>query len=325
MDAPVFPWDPPAFAVPVPAPQPDTLAARTWWLRIAGVLVGGAVPALFAAVAWWLHVDYVAVVAACGVPVGALLVGATAHRIVGRDGAATTVVLIVTAPFIAALVIAAAMTFGSSTPGLEIFGAVISIGVIVIVVAEIGGVPVTAPVGVVTALLLRRLASLTPGRGLAWALVLALAAALLGGITFAAAGPLAAAFDDVGLRPVAWAGDHATTHVRWAVVNHTRDELSIEIGWAVDGQTEIGEATGVDPCSVAVGSTDAQGPWVIRALSLSEDGFGESENGAVVARAADAPGKDVAVTVTVWPGGRTTTRSGESRPAAGPLDARSCA
>jgi hypothetical protein len=150
-----------------------------------------------------------------------MLVTLSARRIVGPDWVATMVVLIVVAPAIAGAVLGIAflaIAFLAAVSGEPVAAAGGLLAVLVsLVAAELIGVPVTAPVGLVTAVLLRRLAGLAAARATRIAAFLAIGAAVAGLVTFLVAGPFEA-LHAAGFGPWEWTGASGSTRAEWVGV-----------------------------------------------------------------------------------------------------------
>ncbi len=158
-------------ALPLP-PPPVAVDTRRLDPHLLGFVVGAAVPALVASVAWWLNVEWVAFVAAVGILVGGLIAAVLAPRMVGPDWVGSTLLAALVAPLVPGVLIGLAFLAGSVSAafgfGMEpnaLLGGVY-LAIVTLVVAEVGGVPITLPVAFVVALLMRRAASMPSDRAM---------------------------------------------------------------------------------------------------------------------------------------------------------------
>ncbi len=189
-------------ALPLP-PLPVAAGTRRLDPPLLGFVIGAAVPALVASAAWWLNVPWIALVAAVGIPIGALFAAVVAPRMVGTDWVGATLLAALAAPLVPGVVIAIgflagslATAFGTGTDA--VLGGVY-FGVIALVVAELAGAPITLPVAFVVALLVRRAAGMSERRALGHVGALVAVALVVGVFTIAAATGLLAPF---GIGPV---------------------------------------------------------------------------------------------------------------------------
>ncbi len=175
-------------SLPLP-PPPVAVDARRVDPPLLGFVIGAAIPALVASAAWWLNVEVVAAIATIGVPVGAVVGALMANRLVGPTWIATTIVGALAAPLVLGLPIAlivAAIGIGSVfTSGLDGLIAV-PLALVVIGYAEVVGVPITLPIAVVVALLVRRAGGMSSDRAMAHLGLLVLVAVVVAAITLTA-------------------------------------------------------------------------------------------------------------------------------------------
>ena len=100
-------------ALPLP-PLPVTAAHEAASTRRSSdSSIGAAVPALVASAAWWLGVPWIALVAAVGIPIGALFAAVVAPRMVGPDWVGATLLAALAAPLVPGALIAVGLLAGS--------------------------------------------------------------------------------------------------------------------------------------------------------------------------------------------------------------------
>jgi hypothetical protein len=156
-----------------PAPADRSVRSVSTETQVQAILIGASVPALVASTAFWLHVEWVAAIAALGVPLGAVLAVEGAGWMTGPDWIIGSLRAAFLAPLAAAAlivgggVIAAIAGVVLEPGGLlgvqpEAVVGVIAFGLLVVLVAEVVGLPVTIPTAVLVAFLLRRAARLGP-------------------------------------------------------------------------------------------------------------------------------------------------------------------
>jgi hypothetical protein len=156
-----------------PAPADRSVRSVSTETQVQAILIGASVPALIASTAFWLHVEWVAAIAALGVPLGAVLAVEGAGWMTGPDWIIGSLRAAFLAPLAAAAlivgggVIAAIAGVVLEPGGLlgvqpEAVVGVIALGLLVVLVAEVVGLPVTIPTAVLVAFLLRRAARLGP-------------------------------------------------------------------------------------------------------------------------------------------------------------------
>jgi hypothetical protein len=175
-DRPILP------PAPVAATTTDSLEAGAL-----GFLVAGSVAAIVASVAWWLSLTPVAVIAAIGIPIGAVLAAAAGRRLAGPRWFGTAVGLGLVAPLVPAALIVAYVVI-AALPALAdgawnaILGGV-GVSLIVICYAEIFGAPVAVPVSVVAGFLVRRAARMPADRARRHVAALVIVAVALAAVT----------------------------------------------------------------------------------------------------------------------------------------------
>jgi hypothetical protein len=156
-----------------PAPADRSVRSVSTETQVQAILIGASVPALVASTAFWLHVEWVAAIAALGVPLGAVLAVEGAGWMTGPDWIIGSLRAAFLAPLAAAAlivgggVIAAIAGVVLEPGGLlgvqpEAVVGVIAFGLLVVLVAEVVGLPVTIPTALLVAFLLRRAARLGP-------------------------------------------------------------------------------------------------------------------------------------------------------------------
>jgi hypothetical protein len=156
-----------------PAPADRSVRSVSTETQVQAILIGASIPALVASTAFWLHVEWVAAIAALGVPLGAVLAVEGAGWMTGPDWIIGSLRAAFLAPLAAAAlivgggVIAAIAGVVLEPGGLlgvqpEAVVGVIAFGLLVVLVAEVVGLPVTIPTALLVAFLLRRAARLGP-------------------------------------------------------------------------------------------------------------------------------------------------------------------
>ena len=192
-----------------PAPATRSTGAVSTETQVQAILIGASVPALVASAAFWLHVEWVAVIAACGVPIGAVLAVEGAGWMTGPDWILGSLRAALIAPLAAAVllvggaVVAAVVGTVLEPEGFlglqpEAIAGVIAFGLLVVLVAEVVGMPVTFPTALIVAFLLRRAARLGPAaRPLVVALALVAAVAAVVSL-LAASGAFGVIAPDLG-------------------------------------------------------------------------------------------------------------------------------
>jgi hypothetical protein len=156
-----------------PAPADRSVRSVSTETQVQAILIGASVPALVASTAFWLHVEWVAAIAALGVPLGAVLAVEGAGWMTGPDWIIGSLRAAFLAPLAAAAlivgggVIAAIAGVVLEPGGLlgvqpEAVVGVIAFGLLVVLVAEVVGLPVPIPTALLVAFLLRRAARLGP-------------------------------------------------------------------------------------------------------------------------------------------------------------------
>ena len=156
-----------------PAPLEHPVPQVSTETQVQAVVIGASVPALVASVAFWLGVEWIAVIASFGVPIGAVLAVEGAGRMTGPDWIVGSLRAAVIAPLAGALlvlgggVLAAGLGAVLGPDGLgavrpEAILGVVAFGLMVVFIAEIVGVPVTFPTALIVAFLLRRATRMGP-------------------------------------------------------------------------------------------------------------------------------------------------------------------
>jgi hypothetical protein len=154
-------------AILPPAPGAATTTERLE-PGVLGFLVAGSVSAIVASVAWWLNLAPVAVIAAVGIPIGAVLAAAAGKKLAGPGWFATAVGLGLVAPLVPAGLIGLAVggaglgAIGSS--GWDALSGGLEVVFIAILYGEVLGAPVAVPVSVVAGFLVRRAARMPADR-----------------------------------------------------------------------------------------------------------------------------------------------------------------
>src|SRR6188472_3635255 len=147
-----------------PAPADRSVRSVSTETQVQAILIGASVPALVASTAFWLHVEWVAAIAALGVPLGAVLAVEGAGWMTGPDWIIGSLRAAFLAPLAAAAlivgggVIAAIAGVVLEPGGLlgvqpEAVVGVIAFGLLVVLVAEVVGLPVTIPTALLVAFL----------------------------------------------------------------------------------------------------------------------------------------------------------------------------
>ena len=173
---------------PLP-PTPVTLAAdeRRADPRVLGLLIGAAVPALVASVAWWVGVDVVAIIAAAGIPIGAMLGAVLGRQLAGDDWIGFAFLAGIVAPLVATVVIALVAIGGDvATSPADALGALLVGTFVVAIYAEGLGAPITVPTAIVAGLLVRRAARMPIRRAALHVGLLVLVACAAAGATLLA-------------------------------------------------------------------------------------------------------------------------------------------
>ena len=181
-DRPILP------PAPVAATTTDSLEPG-----VLGFLIAGSVAAVVASAAWWLSLTPVALIAAVGIPIGAVLAAAAGRRLTGPGWFGTAVGLGLIAPLVPGGLIAAAFlqiaaSGGTVTgvPGPAVGG--LEIAIIALIYAELVGAPVAVPVSVVSGFLIRRAARMPADRARHHVAALVIVAVALAGVTLILAG-----------------------------------------------------------------------------------------------------------------------------------------
>lgn len=297
-------WTPPRVE-PADAPGAATDATGIGPLALG---IGAAVPALVASGAWWLGVDYVATVAAVGIPIGGILAALAARRLVERDWIAVTLLLGFGAPLVPGFLIAAAGVL-SGIGAMGELGAEQALGglwfgLLAVVFAHVLGLPVTLPVATIVGILVHRAAVLGTRRARNHVAALVIAAVAASIVTVAAV---------QGALPtgrVDWQAVRAEVRLVTTIENHTDRERVVEVGWADGEGGETGSLLGVGPCGVATDEWFLEGrDWHLAELAGDE----MLPVGPPLATAASWPGDDIALTVEFAGEGAVRVRAG-SRP-----------
>ena len=181
-------------AVLLPPAAPAVARERHANPVVLGFLIGAAVPALVASAAWWLGVWWIAAIAAAGIVIGAGVGAVIGERLLGDAWVGVALLAAVCAPVVPAVLITIGVGVAAATnvTGADLasivggFAAVLAFGLLVLVVAEIGGVPITIPVALVVAFLVRRAAGMPTDRAAIHVGALVVVALLVGAATVAA-------------------------------------------------------------------------------------------------------------------------------------------
>jgi hypothetical protein len=223
--------------------ESDRLDADPARLRLAAALVGGTVPAVVAVAAWWLGITFVALVAAFGVPIGAVLAALAAVRAMRPGWVALVVLVALVAPLVGSAVLVMAGTSGD--PGQLLVGFLF-----LTIYAELFGVPVTLPTAFVATLLLRRLGRMPAGRAMRNAAAFAVPAAIAAVATLAVAvGPAAGPAADAGIGPVDWAARSAAVRLEVAIENRTHEPRVVDVMADLGDGSSTGTSLYVEPCT----------------------------------------------------------------------------
>jgi hypothetical protein len=161
---------------------------------VLGFLSGAAVPALVASAAWWLGIWWIAAIAAAGIVIGAGVGAVIGERLLGDAWVGVALLAAFCAPVVPAVLITIGVGVAAATnvTGADLasivggFAAVLAFGLLVLVVAEIGGVPITIPVALVVAFLVRRAAGMPADRAAIHVGALVVVALAVGVVTVAA-------------------------------------------------------------------------------------------------------------------------------------------
>ena len=177
-------------ALPLP-PLPVAAATKRVDPPLLGFVIGAAIPALVASAAWWLDVPWIALVAVVGIPIGALFAAIVAPRMVGPDWVGATLLAALAAPLVPGALIAIGLLAGSvaaaTGSGADAILGGVYFALIALVVAELGGAPITLPVAFVVALLVRRAFGMSERRAIGHVGALAAVTVVVGLVTIAAA------------------------------------------------------------------------------------------------------------------------------------------
>ena len=185
-------------AVLLPPAAPAVARERHANPVVLGFLIGAAVPALVASASWWLGVWWIAAIATAGIVIGAGVGAVIAERLVGDAWVGVALLAAFCAPIVPAVLITlgVALTAVTNIPGSDLtevvtgVAGILAFGLLVLAVAEVGGLPVTVPVALVVALLLRRAARMPAHRAAIHVGVLVIVAVAVGLVTLAAMGGL---------------------------------------------------------------------------------------------------------------------------------------
>ena len=279
--------------------------------RITVVVVGASVAVIAAAGAWWLGVPFAAAILAGGAIAGPLAAFRRSTRLVGPEWLRAAIASGIEAPFVAVgvillvVVVAAPLSGGDATSGVAgaVFGALF-----VLIYAVMFGLPLALPVAVVAGFLVRRGAGLGPRAARRHVGLLAGAAAAIGLVTLADVSGLRAAAAP-GIAPIDWAEASAAVRLDLTVENWTTEQPNLEVGWREpDGSS--GMMTGAPSCTRSTERFLLDGPdWYVAVAPDDE----LLETAGPMVSAADWPGRDVAITLVLEPGG-TRVIAGTSGP-----------
>jgi hypothetical protein len=185
-------------AILLPPAAPAVARDRHANPAVLGFLIGAAVPALVASTAWWLGVWWIAAIAAAGIAIGAGLGAVIGEKLVSEAWIGVALLAAFCAPVVPALLITVgvALTAATNIPGSDVtevvtgVAGILAFGLLVLAVAEVGGLPITVPVALVVALLVRRAARMPAHRAAIHVGALVIVALAVGLVTLAAMGGL---------------------------------------------------------------------------------------------------------------------------------------
>ena len=181
-------------AVLLPPAAPAVARERHANPVVLGFLIGAAVPALVASAAWWLGIWWIAAIAAAGIVIGAGVGAVIAERLVSEAWVGVALLAAFCAPVVPAVLITlgVALTAATNIPGSDLaevvtgVAGILAFGLLVLAVAEVAGLPVTVPVALVVAVLLRRAARMPAHRAAIHVGALVIVAVAVGLVTVAA-------------------------------------------------------------------------------------------------------------------------------------------
>lgn len=181
-------------AVLLPPAAPAVARERHANPVVLGFLIGAAVPALVASAAWWLGAWWIAAIAAAGIVIGAGIAAVIGDRLVRDAWIGVALLAAFCAPVVPAVLITAGVAVSAATnvAGADaptIVGgvaAILAFGLLAIAVAEVCGLPITVPVALVVAVLLRRAARMPARRAAIHVGALVAVALMVGLVTVAA-------------------------------------------------------------------------------------------------------------------------------------------
>ncbi len=173
---------------------PDRTVEPATEIQLYAIAIGASVPAILASATWWLHVEWIAAIAALGILIGPVLSVMEAGRMLASSWSEGVLRAAFAAPLAAAALIlggvfvwwVVTISADSAPIGPEVVVGILGFGLLVAVVAMVGGLPITLPTALVVAWLLRRAAAMEPHRARLHVGALAAGAAIAGAITLVA-------------------------------------------------------------------------------------------------------------------------------------------
>jgi hypothetical protein len=158
--------------------------------RLLGLVIGAAVPALVASVAWWVDVDFVAIIAAAGIPIGAILGAWLGRRWLDSAWIGFALLAGIAAPLMAVAVLSAVfLVTGSGSNvdgGTQALSSWFVVSLLAAVYGEVFGTPITVPTALVAGFLVRRAARMPIRRAAMHVGLLVVATIALGAVTLLA-------------------------------------------------------------------------------------------------------------------------------------------
>lgn len=277
-------------------------------LRLAGAVVGGALATLAAAVSHWLDVYWwqlgTAPLGLIGIGVG-LLVGfvAALDAVMTRRPVVLAVVLAAKAALVGLTVIWAATysgAFGGGGSADDSFAGLLTFVAFGFPGALAYGLPVTTPIALIGVTVLR-LWVRRPRAGQLTIAAIVLVGALASVVAIVVPAPRLTFAEEDLLAPV---------RLEWTVANHSSEGLAVHILTRTGEGSTSGSIAGAPPCFTTTGREGVGEGWFI---GLGRSGR-ETTTPPGVVSAADAPGANPRVWITIARDGTVTSEAGRGAP-----------